>query len=75
MNEILYLEEIEQRFAAEWVLLEAPLTTPLHQVISGKVLWHSKDRDELYAKALELRPQHSAILYTGSIPTGMAIVL
>ncbi len=23
MNEILYLEEIEQRFTAEWVLLEA----------------------------------------------------
>jgi hypothetical protein len=75
MNEVLHLEEIEQCFTAEWVLLEAPATAPLHQIISGKVLWHSKDRDELYAKALELRPQHAAILYTGSIPASMAIVL
>jgi len=31
------------------------------------------DRDELYRKAHELRPKHSAILFTGRTPKDMAI--
>ena len=68
--------EIEKRFDAEWVLLENPETTKLIEVKRGKLLWHSKDRDEVYRKAIELHPQHSAILYTGPIvPKGTAIIL
>lgn len=75
MNETLLLEEIERRFDSEWVLLEDPETTPDLEIIRGKVLWHSKDRDEVYRKAIELRPKHSAILYTGTIPEDMAVIL
>jgi hypothetical protein len=57
------------------VLLEDPETTESLEVRSGKVLWHSKDRDEVYRKARELQPEHSAILYTGTIPDDMIIVL
>ena len=74
-NELLYIEEIRRRFAAEWILLGDPQTSSLNQVISGTILWHSKDRDELYAKALALQPRHSAIIYTGTLPLGMAVVL
>ncbi len=75
MNETLLLEEIERRFDSEWVLLEDPETTPDLEIIRGKVLWHSKDRDEVYRKAIELRPKHSAILYTGTIPEDMVVIL
>ena len=75
MGEVLSREEIEQRFVSEWILLEDPETTPMYEVLRGKVLWHSKDRDEVYDKALQLRPKDSAILYTGTIPDGMAIIL
>ena len=37
--------------------------------------WHSKDRDEVYRKAVELRPPRFAILYTGKIPKDAAVVL
>ena len=67
MNTVMTYEEIEREFASEWVLLEDPETTPMLEVIRGKVLWHCKDRDELYRKALELRPRDSAVLYTGKI--------
>lgn len=75
MNEVMSLAEIQARFAAEWVLLEDPETTEFLEVKSGKVLWHSKDRDEVYRKARELRPKHSAIVYTGMLPKEMVVVL
>lgn len=75
MNEVMSLAEILARFESEWVLLEDPETTETLEVKSGKVLWHSKDRDEVYRKARELRPKRSAILYTGTLPEGMAVVL
>ncbi len=75
MNEVLSYEEIEKRFAGEWVLLADPIVGESLQVKGGTLLWHSKDRDEVHRKALELRPRSSAVLYTGKIPGDMAIIL
>lgn len=75
MGEIMLLDEINNRFVSEWVLLEDPDTSESLEIKSGKVLWHSRDRDEVYRKARELRPKHSAILYTGKLPKDMVIVL
>ena len=75
MSEVMSLAEIQARFESGWVLLEDLETTELLKVKSGKVLWHSKDRDEVYRKARELRPKHSAILYTGRLPEEMVVVL
>jgi hypothetical protein len=38
------------------------------------VLSHSKDRDEVYRKARELKPIHSAILFFGHLSKDAAIV-
>jgi hypothetical protein len=67
MSDVLSKAEIESRFNSEWVLVEDPVTDEWLQVQSGKVLWHSKDRDEVYRKAAELRPGSSAVLYTGPV--------
>ena len=75
MGETISFAEIQKRFDSEWVLLEDPETDKGLKVESGKVLWHSKDRDEVYRKARELRPKHSAVLYTGKLPQDMVIVL
>ncbi|MEM4284257.1 MAG: hypothetical protein QXS96_07215 [Candidatus Caldarchaeum sp.] len=75
MSEMLSLSEIQERFPGEWVLVEDPQTSESLIVTGGKVLWHSKDRDEVYRKARELRPKHSAILYTGKLPEEAAVVL
>lgn len=68
MNDFMSIAEIEAQFKSEWILVEDPETTPTLEVTGGKVLWHSKDRDEVYKKALELKPKHSAFLYTGGVP-------
>ena len=75
MNEVLTVQEIETRYVSEWVLVEDPEVTPQLEVIGGKVLFHSKDRDEVYKKAIELRPKHSAYLYTGRVAEDMVIML
>ncbi len=75
MGEVMSMAEIQTRFESEWVLVEDPETSEILEVKGGKVLWHSKDRDEVYRKAREMRPQHSAILYTGALPEGTVVVL
>jgi hypothetical protein len=75
MNEILTLDEIQSRYDSEWVLVEDPELSKNLEVVRGKVVWHSKDRDEVYAKALELRPKHPAFLYMGAPPQDMEYVL
>ncbi len=75
MDHILTLSQIEEKFVSEWVLVEDPETNSALEVQSGKVRWHSKDRDEVYRKAVELRPRRFAMLYTGRIPEGTAIAL
>lgn len=75
MADILTISEIQSRFESEWVLVEDPVTGEGLEVQSGKVRFHSKDRDEVYRKAIELRPRRFAMLYTGTIPENTAVVL
>ncbi len=75
MSETLSLSEIETRYDAEWVLVGDPVTDDAFNVKEGVLLWHSKDRDEVYRKAREMHPSSSAILYTGKIPENTAVIL
>ena len=80
MNETLPIEtitlaEIEKRFDDEWVLVEDPEYDANDTLVCGKVLWHSKDRNEVYRKDLELRPRSAAYLYTGPTPENILVNL
>jgi hypothetical protein len=75
MDDVLTIAQIESQFDSEWVLVADPQTNALLEVQGGRVLWHSKDRDEVYRKALDLRPKRFAMLYTGKMPKDTAIVL
>jgi len=75
MNDVLTIGQIKSQFESEWILVEDPETNEALEVQAGTVRWHSKDRDEVYRKAVELRPKRFAMLYTGKMPKGTAIVL
>jgi len=75
MERVMTISEIESEFDSEWVLVDEPETNEQLEVLKGKVLHHSKDRDEVYRKAVTLRPKRSPILYTGRIPEGTVVVL
>ena len=75
MDDVLTIAEIKAQFGSEWILVEDPRTDESLEVLGGIVRFHSKDRDEVYRKAVELRPKRFAMLYTGTIPKDTAIVL
>jgi hypothetical protein len=75
MNDVLTMAEIGDRFQSEWVLIEDPLTNDALEVQGGKVRYHSKNREEVYQKAIELRPRRFAMLYTGTVPEGTEFAL
>ena len=75
MDNIMTVEDMKTQFESEWVLVENPQTNDALEVLKGKILHHSKDRDEVYRRAVALRPKRSAIVYTGEIPEDMEIAL
>lgn len=75
MEKEMTVEEIQSRFDSGWVLVENPRTNEALEVLSGHVSHHSMDRDEVYRKAVALRPERCAVLYTGDIPEDTAVVL
>jgi hypothetical protein len=75
MGEMLTIDEIKDRYAPDWVLIGEPQIDESQRLLAGKVLFHSPDRDEVYRKAIELRPGHFAFRYLGELPKDMAFVL
>ena len=67
--------EIKRQYDGEWVLIVDPVTTKDLEIVEGKVACHSKDRDEVYRRAKEIKPKHSAVLFIGRPPKGMEFAL
>jgi hypothetical protein len=75
MDEVLTIAEIGAKFDSEWVLIEDPSTDDSLQVRGGTVRCHGKDREEVYRRAVQIRPRRFAIVYTGRMPGDTAIAL
>lgn len=75
MQKITTLTAIEARYRSEWVLIADPEAGKDLVLRRGRVLCHSKDRDEVYRRAVALRPRSFALLYTGTLPKGSAVIL
>lgn len=77
MERHMTIQEIESEFDSEWVLLRDPEPSEGRAVSSGTVTHHSKDRDEVYRAAIAMpqRIKRFAVLFTGEIPEGTAVVL
>lgn len=65
---MLSIEEISKQYKDEWVLIEVVETDADGNPIKGKVIAHSKDREETYRALRETRAKDVAHFYTGSIP-------
>lgn len=68
MSEVLTIDEINRRYPDEFVLIGNPVTDESLEVLSGTVLYHGNDRQEMYrvAKALPA-PKRIATHYTGEL--------
>ena len=65
MDELMTMEEIEATYDGEWVLL-ADVESDAGPVFRrGRVMWHSKDQDECWAKVTDVHSSLVAVLYCG----------
>ena len=67
--------EIERKLEPEWILVGNPRQDDQLRVRAGEVLFHSRNRDAVYRRAVQLKPKRFALLYTGTPPQDTAIVL
>lgn len=77
MTERLTYADIKARYAPEWVLIGDPETDDHLEILSGVVLVHTSDRDELDRKMLALRPRPArlAVEFLGEIPEDLVLML
>lgn len=68
-------KEIVEKFKDEWILLDVKKVDENLNIEEDEVIAHSRDKDEIYKKLLELRPKSFSIEYTGKIPKNLAVVL
>jgi hypothetical protein len=60
-------EEIIEQYKDEWVLIDVKDVNDDFTIREGEVLAHSKDKEEIHKKLLEIRPKKFSIEYTGKI--------
>jgi len=74
-EEVLTIETIKQRYPDEWVIvvdyaIDEKTTTP----IEGKVLMHSKSREEVYRRLETLQDRSACVFCTGELPKDTGIM-
>ena len=67
MSEIVPIKELEKRYQDEWILVEVVEENEFQEPIKGKLIAHSKDRDELYERMKEAIGDIS-LFFAGDIP-------
>jgi hypothetical protein len=75
MSEIMTFEEIKKNYNGQWVLIAYNETDEDLQVLKGKVIAYSTNKEDIY-QALELAgDQPLAIEYMGQVPEDLAFIL
>jgi hypothetical protein len=75
MSEIMTLEEIEQNYDGQWVLIAYTETDEDLQVVKGKVIAHSANKEDIYQALADAGEQPLAIEYMGQVPEDLAFIL
>ena len=74
MKKVFTTKELEARYSGEWVLLVNPVQNELMEPMRGELVFHSKDREEVYKEAHERKDAHTAIFYVGKLPEDLVVV-
>jgi hypothetical protein len=75
MKKVFTMQELEARYSGEWVLLVNPVHNEVMELIRGELVFHSRNRDEVYKEAHKRKDAHTAIFYVGQLPKDLVVVL
>ena len=75
-SDVVDIEETVKRYKDEWLLFEVLETDDLDRPTKGRLLCHSKSRDEIHEVAMKERPKEAMTVFTGDpVPPGMIVSL
>lgn len=69
------LTEIEQHYHDEWVLIEFTELDDDLNIIDGKVVAHSPNKEDVEEKMMQMKGRNFSLRYVGEFPDDYAIVL
>ncbi len=76
MPEVVDIDEESKKHEDEWVLFEVTETDDQDRPLKGRLLCHSKSRDEIHKVAMRCRGSDLKISFTGDpVPPGMVAIL
>jgi len=76
MDKRMTIADIESRFPDEWVLVQDPETNERLEILSGQVVCHSSNREDIDRAMLARKPpRRFAIVFTRSVPDDKVYVL
>ncbi|OGX44183.1 MAG: hypothetical protein A3I71_03155 [Omnitrophica WOR_2 bacterium RIFCSPLOWO2_02_FULL_63_16] len=68
------LSKLKQRYPKEWLLLTDVVADELTRPIKGKLVAHSKNRDDIYDRLARTRAKSVSVEYTGNVPKDLVVV-
>ena len=68
------LSTLKRRYPKEWLLLTNVVADDLTRPIKGKLVAHSKNRDDIYDRLARIRAKSVSVEYTGQIPKDLVVV-
>lgn len=68
------ISTLKRRYPKEWLLLTNVVADELTRPIKGKLVAHSKNRDDIYARLGRVGGKRLCIEYTGKIPKDLVVV-
>jgi hypothetical protein len=67
------ISALKKRYPKEWLLLTHVTADELTRPVKGKLVAHSKNRDDIYGRLSKARGGF-AIEYTGEIPKDLVVI-
>lgn len=62
------LKEIMKKYKDEWLLIEYSTLDDNLNVVEGKVIAHSPNKEKIYAQLMKTKGKNVAIEYAGKLP-------
>ena len=74
MGKVMELGDIYKKYKDEWLLIEYEQLDEDLNVTKGKVVAHSRDKNEILQQLVQIQGRNIAIEYAGTVPKSLAVL-
>ncbi len=74
MRKVMEIGDIYKKYKDEWLLIEYEQLDEDLNVTKGKVVAHSRDKNEILQQLVQIQGRNIAIEYAGTAPKSLAVL-